>query len=105
MSGIIRVSATILTFFICHFACALETDTMICRNGIVSKGDAMPVVIYKCGPPSFADRYQEGGVVDDAVMTNTVDDWIYNFGPNEFMYGIRFENGRVKKIESLDYGY
>ncbi len=97
--------AAILAVFACQYGYALETDTMICKNGIVSKGETMPVVLHKCGPPSFTDRHEESGSADDTLITVTVDDWIYNFGPNEFMYSIRFENGRVKKIESLDYGY
>ncbi|HEY5974410.1 MAG TPA: DUF2845 domain-containing protein [Geobacteraceae bacterium] len=35
----------------------------------------------------------------------TVEEWTYNFGPNEFMYLVRFVNGRVTKIQSRDRGY
>jgi hypothetical protein len=105
MLKIILVSIAIFSVLLYGSGYALETDTMICRNGIVSKGETMPEVVNKCGPPSFNDRHQESRLDEDATIIITVDDWIYNFGPNEFMYSIRFENGRVKKIESLDYGY
>lgn len=34
-----------------------------------------------------------------------VTDWSYNFGPNQFLLFITFENGRVTKVEQGDYGY
>ena len=82
-----------------------ETETCICRNGIVSKGDPIVEVLKKCGQP--AQKYQrvETRSEKKGLSIVTIDEWIYNFGPNEFMYGLRFENGRVERIESLDYGY
>ncbi len=98
-------AAILMTISNCHCGYSLETDTMICRNGIVSKGDTIPVVVNKRGPPSVADRHSGDRTGLLFVIIITVDDCIYDFGPNVFMYGIRFENRRVNKIECLDYGY
>ena len=38
-------------------------------------------------------------------MEIPVEVWLYNFGPDKLMQQVRFEDGRVVKIESLDYGY
>jgi len=88
---------------------AQQTGTMRCRNGIVSIDDTIPDVIKKCGLPAFQDRREEtrsfGRRHDRSYEIITVDDWIYNFGPQEFMYGVTFRNGRVAMIESLDQGY
>lgn len=88
---------------------ALQTGTMRCRNGIVSIGDTMPDVIKKCGSPAFQDRREEtssyGSRHGRSYETVTVDEWTYNFGPQEFVYSVTFRNGRVAKIESLDTGY
>lgn len=88
---------------------ATETETCICRSGIVSRGDLMAQVIKKCGEPAQKFQREEARVSRGKRHTDfekvTVDDWTYNFGPNEFMYSIQFENGRVERIESLDYGY
>ncbi len=93
----------------CPSGFAIETGTCACRDGIVSKGDLPAEVVKKCGPPTFQWQRQESRVdyVRDSktITIVTIDDWTYNFGPNEFMYNLRFENGRVMKIESLDYGY
>ena len=42
---------------------------------------------------------------DRIITTVSVDDWIFNFGPNQFPYQLHFENGRVARIDSLNYGY
>ena len=82
-----------------------ETETCLCRNGIVSRGDIIAEVLKKCGPPAQRNQREETRVETRAINIVAVDEWIYNFGPNEFMYSIRFENGRVARIESHDYGY
>lgn len=96
-------------------ALAIETATIICKNGIVSKGDFAGDVISKCGEPavkaqreekSFEKTKQSGGAKEKTVVTTvTIDDWTYNFGPNDFMHRVLLENGRVTLIESLGYGY
>ena len=88
---------------------AQQTGTMRCQNGIVSLNDPIPEVIRKCGPPAFQDRREQtrsfGERHGRSFETITVDDWTYNFGPQEFMYQVIFHNGRVARIESLDTGY
>jgi hypothetical protein len=88
---------------------AMQTGSMSCRNGIVSINDTIPDVVKKCGLPAFQDRREETYSVGQrhgrSFEIITVDDWTYNFGPQEFMYEVTFHNGRVAKIESLDHGY
>ena len=84
---------------------AIEVETCICRSGIVSRGNLMAEVLKKCGPPTFAVQREEKKIEKRGFSIVTVDEWTYNFGPQEFMYDILFENGRVARIESLDYGY
>jgi hypothetical protein len=33
-----------------------------------------------------------------------VEEWVYNFGPTQFMQLLVFEEGRLVKIQNLDYG-
>lgn len=108
-AGIIAV--TLLAVAPCA-AGATDTGTMICKGGIVSIGDAIPQVLQKCGPPAFStqrDQVEVGGSTKPGVSRTftriTVDDWTYNFGSNEFMYRVIFENGNVARIESLEWGY
>ena len=73
-----------------------EFESCRCRNGIATKGDQSKDVLQKCDQPvtTISTRTHDCGLV-----------WLYNFGPNEFMQGVCFERGRVKKVLSLDYGY
>ena len=91
-------------------ALATDSDSMRCARGIVSIGDTAAEVLGKCGEPAYAaqrtdkrlgDRWK--GYRGGAFVA--VDDWTYNFGPNEFMYRVIIENGRVARIESLEHGY
>lgn len=66
-----------------------EFESCRCNNGIAYKGD-------KKGKPV---RQQYSASRDCREM------WIYNFGPNEFMQGICFDNSQVKKVVSLGHGY
>ncbi len=88
---------------------ALQSGTMRCRSGIVSLDDTVPDVLRKCGSPVYQDRREETSSFVQrhgrSFETVTVDTWIYNFGPQEFMYEVTFRNGRVTRIESLDPGY
>ncbi|GLI36923.1 DUF2845 domain-containing protein [Geobacter hydrogenophilus] len=112
MNGKAGIIGTILLALVPWGAGATETGTMICKGGIVSIGDAIPEVLQKCGPPAFSSQREQvevGGSVKPGVSRTyvkvTVDDWTYNFGPNEFMYRVIFENGNVARIESLEWGY
>ncbi|MRR55591.1 MAG: DUF2845 domain-containing protein [Deltaproteobacteria bacterium] len=91
---------------------ATSTDTMICTGGIISIGDTAGEVLSKCGQPATSTtreekRYGSGSTYGHgrAYTTVAIDDWIFNFGPNQFQYQLVLENGRVARIESLDYGY
>ena len=88
------------------------TGTMICAGGIVSIGDTAGEVIGKCGQPATSTKREEKRVVaestnsrDRLITSVSLDDWIFNFGPNQFQYQLLFENGRVARIDSLNYGY
>jgi len=91
---------------------ATSTDTMFCDGGIISIGDTAGEVLSKCGQPATSTareekRFGTGSTYGHGRVFTTVaiDDWIFNFGPNQFQYQLVFENGRVARIESLDYGY
>lgn len=86
-------------------ASSTDWDTFRCKNGLVSRNDIMAEVIKKCGQPSLTNKREETYYRGGALVIFTVEEWTYNQGPYEFMYLLRFENGRVARIESLDTGY
>lgn len=88
-------------------AMAVESGSCRCSNGIVSLGDAMVEVVAKCGEPTIKSQREEKRILADkkGFSIVTVDEWSYNFGANAFMYSMRFVDGRVERIDSLDTGY
>ena len=42
---------------------------------------------------------------DDRHAEQKVEEWTYNFGRNKLMRRVRFVNGVVEVIETLEYGY
>jgi hypothetical protein len=95
---------------------ALATEGMRCGNKLVDDGDTMEEVRAKCGEPSnvtkhtilrrpvfyrHGQRYSYG----TEMVEVPVEYWTYNFGPSKLMRRVRFVDGLVEEIETLDYGY
>jgi len=82
---------------------------MFCDNGVVAEGHTQVEVLKRCGEPDYVKspecRYIGTGGRHVVVRRTTVVDWIYNFGPRQFIYTVTFEGGRVVRIESGDYGW
>jgi hypothetical protein len=91
-----------------------HADGLRCGNKLVAIGDTRVSVRNKCGDPVdvthgtilrrptyvFNGRLYHG----DEVAVE-LENWIYNFGPNKFMRRVRFVDGIVEDVETLDYGY
>jgi hypothetical protein len=101
---------------------------MRCGNVLVNKGDPQAKVLKHCGEPAGKTRsygirsgtYPElnsgiSGYGETVTSRGRVylygqtevllEDWTYNLGPDKFMRLIRFANGIVEEIKTLDYGY
>ena len=60
---------------------AEETSTMMCDEGVVNIGDMDADVREKCGEPN----------------SQSMDKWVYNFGPSEH-FTVIFKEGKVVRI-------
>jgi hypothetical protein len=113
MNRFVSVSLVVLLVVTTYGAVfAGETGTLICKGGIVSIGDTVGDLLSKCGQPVYKTqreqkRVEEGarGARERFITTTVIDDWLFNFGPNEFQYQVLLANGRVARMESLGYGY
>jgi hypothetical protein len=94
---------------------AAYADGMRCGNALITRGDNLLRVQHECGTPTYASQYVVygfrpvfngilGTYADESVPI-TVEEWTYNLGPTRFMRKLRFENGELVRIESLEYGY
>jgi hypothetical protein len=95
-----------------------------CGTQLISKGDSQAKVKKYCGEPasksfrnalrrgSYPKRGPNGEWIENEknylFFGHTdvlVEDWVYNFGPNMFMRKIRFTNGIVESVDTLQRGY
>lgn len=97
-------------------------DGMRCNNRLVSKGDATYAVRSRCGEPNDATRRVEtrterrrvrvpcgpaGGLCDRVQEVSTdvvIDEWTYDFGPQQFVRYLTFVDGKLYDIATGSYG-
>lgn len=92
--------------------CLIPGDAFALRCGqeLVTVGDTKLDVLAKCGEPFRSDRHglELRETSDDFRGIRTfinVDEWTYNLGPHRLLHYLRFENGRLKEIDTGSYGF
>lgn len=113
--------AVIFLFPIFAVSNALPGDFR-CGANIISIGARKSEVLRKCGEPANTEiweavRYKSSAgsrpVLPDEDLSRpflikelvTIEEWEYNLGPGQFIRYLRFENGRLIRISTGDYGY
>lgn len=94
---------TILCSILILIAAEAFADSMRCPDGTVATGDLAVSILPKCSFPTTVIR---GGDIEHkgrytADTNRIIDEWIYDFGPSEFMYKVVIVNGVVSNIENL----
>ena len=74
-------------------------------GSLILVNDRIAEVRKKCGPPTEASQRQERKGWGYVLETLEIEEWTYNLGPTSFMLYLTFENGRLTRIESGEYGY
>lgn len=108
------------------FAFAEEpTSALRCGAYLISVGDSASKVLDRCGEPSNVEAWEEEFIkrdyyrpfTNDLTLPETyrdplfvkekrrIEEWEYNFGSTRFIYYLRIENGRVRRITMGEYGY
>ena len=90
-----------------------DAQSLVCDGKIINEGITQAEVSAKCGQPVQVDHttvyngteVNSGNGALGSVSDVQVEIWTYNFGPNKLMERIRFENGRVVRIDALGYGF
>ena len=87
---------------------------MRCGTRIIVKGDHISKLLRYCGQPDFVqsrlaqrpyyNRY--GHVLYTGLFEEvSIQEWTYNLGPNKLIRIVKMENGIVREIRHLGYGY
>jgi len=112
--------------------CALAIGAMLlapsawafrCNSYIIDPGMPKFEVQRKCGQPSNKEQRIDRRIVRIRVPAPAgpnlppgsqveierevqvqVEEWIYNFGPNQFMQLLVFEDGRLMSVKDIGYG-
>ncbi|MGC4029426.1 MAG: DUF2845 domain-containing protein [Steroidobacteraceae bacterium] len=93
-----------------------EAFAFRCGNRLVTEGDSAAEVIARCGDPVQVDRravlrpavvwrYGRPWQLPGGPVEKVVETWTFNLGPNQFMRQVTIEDGIVKAIRTLGYGY
>lgn len=80
-----------------------------CKGLIVNVGDTEGEVAAKCGEAMLKEqrtvKQEETDESGASTSTTTaIDEWTFDFGPDELMQTYRFENGKLVDIENIGYG-
>ena len=94
-----------------------------CGPKIITVGNYKYDVLRRCGEPANVETWEEvrfrrdfgpGLFGEEKILYLrpqlveefvTIEEWEYNLGPNTFIRYLRFENGRLTRINDGDYGY
>ncbi len=118
----------VLLFSIFLLGISGQALALRCGSKLISIGDRKPKVLARCGEPDFAEtqerrypsycRDTDYYVRDEYSYRSSrrlhnypichykiVDIWTYNFGPQKFIKELIFQNGYLKEINNLEYGY
>jgi hypothetical protein len=112
----IRFLAPLLAMVSLGMAHPAMADSMRCGSRLVTDGDSAGKLRSLCGEPAsisratlrrtplvwFNGRPRRVGYDPVEVPVET---WEYNFGPSRLMLRVRIEDGLVKGIDTLGYGY
>ncbi|WP_271007459.1 DUF2845 domain-containing protein [Paucibacter sp. B51] len=94
-----------------------------CNSFVIDAGMAKPEVLRKCGTPSLQEQRLDRRVIRLRVPAAPnsglppgstvelererqvlIEEWVYNFGPQQFMQQLVFEDGRLVSVKDLGYG-
>jgi hypothetical protein len=106
------------------------SDGFWCDGKLISTGITKYEVLHECGEPDYKEvrfekrirrdffrdlflpdevyryrereQYREPFLVEEEMM---IEEWTYNLGPTRFIRYLTFENGRLVRITTGDYGF
>jgi len=96
------------------FAVSVPAQALRCGNRLISEGDHATKLLRYCGEPLYVQsRLAHGVFIGDFGRVSfpgrfgdvLIEEWTYNFGPHKLMRTVRVENGIVRDIRGLGYGY
>lgn len=104
--GVIRWQIRLLAL-LAVMAClapAQAAGAMRCGSRLIDEGKLAIEVLAACGEPDYRDPWVTRHPRMNSFVAD-VEEWYYNFGPNQLLRVVRLRNGRVRAIEADGYGF
>jgi hypothetical protein len=76
-----------------------------CSPYDLDRGMSKFELLARCGEPDYRDSYWRVAPGYGFGAASRVDEWVYNFGPNQFVRHVRIVDGRIVEVELGDRGY
>jgi hypothetical protein len=116
----LSLGAPALLVAVLNHPAAAADDGFRCGKYLVGEGDHMLEVRKKCGEPDFVSqrtekrkvkakvlRWVDGQLIEvgeEQTVEVLIDEWTYDLGPRRFVRFVDFENSRVARVTTGDYG-
>jgi hypothetical protein len=106
--------SSVVVLAVALLAASLPAHAFRCGTRIIGRGDHVTKLLEFCGEPAnVQSRYAQRSLVGNFgrvyvpsyVEEVLIEDWTYNLGPYQLMRTVRLENGVVREIRNLGYGY
>jgi hypothetical protein len=79
-------------------------DSMRCGSRLVAVEARAAEVLAACGEPHFRDVFTYPGATAPGEIAG-VEQWVYNFGPNQLLRILKIRDGQLIDIETDGYGF
>lgn len=119
----LRLRCWAAAFSLCALLAAPSAWAFRCNSFVIDAGMAKPEVLRKCGRPNLQEQRIDrrilrvqvpaapssglppGSTVElERERQVLIEEWVYNFGPQQFMQQLVFEDGRLVSVKDLGYG-
>ncbi len=111
-----KTAATLALAALLLWAGGAAADSFRCGTRLVSDGDSTDKVEALCGPPSNIQRREvlqrpirwyrgRPYYTSFDLVAIPVELWTYNLGPHKLMRRLKFEDGLLVDVETLNHGY
>jgi hypothetical protein len=86
-----------------------ESASMKCGQSLIANGDSKFVVRSRCGDPAAKETRtvvvrEKSDSKHELLVEKRIEEWTYNFGSNQLLQIVTFENGIVVDVKSAGYG-
>lgn len=80
------------------------SDSMRCGSRLISTGARAAEIIATCGEPDYRDVWNYPQPYTGQWVSD-IEQWYYNFGPNQLLRVLELRHGRLRRIDTDGYGF